>query len=656
LQTASLPLNLIAAAIVLLIPGGAFLAWAAPRRAGGPPDAVNFIADASALSLSIAALIGLAGNLLSLRFSGTAVAAFYALAGALLAGGLGWRAIRRPAGESAAGGRRLGWLVSALLGLTLLGALTAWRLYQARELAVAPWVDSVHHTLVTRIILEHGGVPSTLEPYMAVPFVYHYGFHLAAALFAFWSGAAPDQAVLWFGQLLNALVALAVYRAAAACSPYAGDTVLENAPPRWQIFIWRAFPFAAALMAGFAFQMPAYYLTWGRFTLLAGLLLLGPAIAAAMDAWDDPRRIDAWLRLTLLIAGLGLTHILALLLLAFFLALLGLAAALRILRRAGGWDFMLRLAAFSLLGLALAAPWILYTVSEGPYDVNAIITVDMDTSEAARQRAVDYWNYLVYLMGPRRSHILLAISGAGLLAVLLRPQQRSHLRARRIFLAGWALLMVIFTLPWGTRSSPFRADYFAIVLFFPAAILLAALLVECAAALGRVTRAWAGGLVLLALLGALSGWGIWETRSIINPVTVIATPADARALDWVRVNTPQDARFYINSAHWLSGIYRGIDGGYWLLPYTGRQSLIPPVFYTWASPEQVAQINDWAKRSAELTGCTPEFWQLAREAQLTHVYLRDGAGNLQPSHLAECPRLQPVYQDQGVYIYAILRP
>ena len=37
----------------------------------------------------------------------------------------------------------------------------------------------------------------------------------------------------------------------------------------------------AGLFTAFAFHMPAYYLTWGRYPLLAGLLVLPLAMAAA---------------------------------------------------------------------------------------------------------------------------------------------------------------------------------------------------------------------------------------------------------------------------------------------------------------------------------------------------------------------------------------
>ena len=61
---------------------------------------------------------------------------------------------------------------------------------------------------------------------------------------------------------------------------------------------------------------------------------------------------------------------------------------------------------------------------------------------------------------------------------------------------------------------------------------------------------------------ALSFWGASGMTSIVNPVTILATPADRAALLWIRENTPADARFAVNTWEWLTDIYAGSDGGY----------------------------------------------------------------------------------------------
>ena len=123
----------------------------------------------------------------------------------------------------------------------------------------------------------------------------------------------------------------------------------------------------------------------------------------------------------------------------------------------------------------------------------------------------------------------------------------------------------------------------------------------------------------------------------------------------VSANTPADARFYINPAPWLGTVYRGADGSYWLMPLTGRFSLVPPIFYAYQPPETARQFQDWIAQAMTMKGCTPEFWRIASQANLTHVYVREGKGSLQPAALDSCPRLRLVYREEGVSIYEIER-
>lgn len=640
-----------AAFLTLLLPGCAVLAWLPGygNRPGDQPtddriSGLSVFIDAVALSISVSALAAMIFFFAGLRVSPAAAGVLYglcllALLGALLTGQI---RIMPPSLRDAA---------LFLLAVLFVAALVAWRFYQASTLAFAPWVDSVHHTLVVRIIMEWGGLPPDFLSYLPVPFYYHYGFHLMAALFAGWTGLQPDQVVLWFGQVMNALVALSVYRFAEALIDCCDTPVVRGHRRQRALF--------AALLVGFAFQMPAYYLTWGRFTMLAGLVLLGPALATVLDVWREPARREGWLRLTLLTAGLSLTHYFTLLLLALFLLILGIFWSAGFLRRRLGFGAIWPLIAFSALGVLLAVPWLWRMLMY--QNQSAVINVvnPFDRSPDAVERVTEYLTYLNYLIGPDHNRILLGIASVGLLLALTRAATRP--------LAVWALLIGALSLPWGLRLGPFRPDHFAIVLFFPASILLANLVITSIEALKTAlekpvqlsaARQWIrwfqmGIFVLLA--AGFAAWGISSTRNVINESTIIATHADAAALEWIRQNIPPDARFYNNSVPWQAGIYRGVDGGYWLLPYTGRQSMIPPIVYNWGEPAYVDQIARLAGRASQLNSCTPEFWELVRDANLSHIYLREGQGNLQPQHLADCPRIHLLYSQDGVYVYEILK-
>lgn len=631
---------ILAALIVLVLPGAAWLAWVRGSRA----DPFERLGDAVGLSIALIALFGLAAFLTGVRWVNEAFLNWAAL-GLLLVLVVGLL-LRLPA-RYAPHPRRWLRLGVVLLGLLVLVGLALWRLYQARSLALPAWVDSVHHTLVVRLILENGGLPATLEPYIQAEFGYHYGFHLIAALFSIWARSQPVETLLWFGQVINALVALSVYRL--------GKTLWDDARP--------AAP--AALLVGFAFHMPAYYLTWGRYTLLTGLILLPLAMSAGLQVVRGPARRGDWLRLLLLTAGVALSHITALLLLGFFMAvLLIFALAARIVEgrrarkpkdetpaenppetpaaRARLLDGIWQPAAAALLGLLLAAPWLARVWEQSGPQANLRMISPLDGSQ------LDYGRYILYLLGPLHNEVLLGIAGVGLILALFRRATRP--------LAVWGLLLGLLTLPWGLRLDPFRPDHMAIVLFLPAALLIGALYSNALGLTARLRWAWLRvglqGALLLAALG-LTGWGAWSTRDVLNPSTIFTDAADVQALNWVAENTPEDARFLFNTTIWMGEMYRGVDGGYWIQPVTGRGTILPPVLYTYGAPDYIAQINDWSARASRLTGCDEDFWSLVQDAKINFVYIHEGQGSLQPAALVNCPQLVQVYRRDRVYIYEI---
>lgn len=600
--------------IVLLLPGLAGLAWLHPLKP--VPEPAEFLADAIALSISITSLAGLLFNLIGFFPGATGAAILY---GVCLAGAVTGFLFRGSAPLPVR--QKLGALLNGLAAGVCVGAILWFRLYQVRDLVLPNWVDSVHHTLIVRVILERGGLPGDLHPYLNAPFSYHYGFHLLAASFANWAQLSPDQAVLLLGQAMNALIALSIYRLARG---------LEIPRPAATL---------AGLLTGFGFHMPAYYAAWGRYTLSTGLVVLFPAMAAALEVHRQPGNRRTGLFFALLTAGVCLSQYLAIIFLVLFLIVLALPRLWQAIKQRSVRFAPLGLAGWAWAGGLLAFPWLLRAL--------------MDNLSQARLQGIRLavrssdWSYLISLLGPHFNHILLGFAALGLLLAGFAATP-----SLRLF-AVWSGLMLLFSQPFFLQLGPFRPDLYAIVLFAPAAILLAYLIDRACAALGRCIhpRAATGTMILVSSL--LLIWGIRENRNIINSVTILATQADLNALRWAQGNLPSDARFYINTTLWQGNIYRGTDGGYWLMPYTGLYTLVPPVPYMWLDPAAVEQINRLAHLASQVKGCTPDFWDIVREARLTHVYIHEGKGSLQAASLDFCPRLTLLYRQQGVSIYAI---
>jgi hypothetical protein len=597
--------------LVLLLPGLAWWAWFGKQDR----DPLVALAQITGISLSVIILLAEIVFLLNGRFSGWIIIFLAVLfAGLAVVGwilhGIHWS------------GKFRRYL---LIGLPVLGLVIAWRLFQARGFLLPNWVDSQHHYLIVRTILENGGLPDTMAPYLEMPFYYHYGFHAVAALYTTISGLEIGQSMLVVGQVLNGLIGLSIYALGKAL---------------WKD--WR--PAAlAALMVSFVTRMPAYYLSWGRYTLTMGMVFLPLAIGMALRLIHKPRRKADIALMALLTAGVLLSHYFAALLLAIYLIILAFVHFLPRLRR-----MLTALAGLSGiisgagLGSLLALPWLLRVAHY------SALSTGISSNFAALTNGSGNAAYIWKLLGPLSNQILLIPAIIGLVIALVKLKQSAF--------AIWSLFLAILALPWSINLRPFRADHFAIVLFLPVTLWAGWLFWQTGRRVARFShKRWVCANLLLVVL---AGWMIWSyplSSDIVNPVTVMVTEDDLDALAWVKANTPEDARFFINTTYWQNDIYRGVDGGGWLLPYTGRWALVPTVFYGFSPDEEMKlQIRAWGEDAAKVTTCSPEFWTLAEETNVDWIYIREGVGGMQPEEIMECQGVETIFKNESVTILKIL--
>jgi len=601
-----------AGTIVIVLPGLALSLSLKEKN----KDTLEILGEAIGLSISITAMLALLAHLVGWRFSTADVVAIYLLAGLFLLAGLAKPLISR------------WWLIKLFVPLTIFGVMIAWRFYQAFELLLPAWVDSLHHVLIVRVILENGGIPNTLDPYVSVPFYYHFAFHSLTSVFSYLSGLPPEKAVLWLGQVLNAAVALSIYRL--------GLALWDD---RWRAGL-------AALLVGFVSTMPAYYVSWGRYTLLAGLVIMPLAMAVAVDIFRKGGSAQRVIHLALLTTGLLLAHYYAAILLAIFLIILGAHTFIQDVRQANLFkgNRWLYLTTGAIGGVALTAVWIvrIWNYARSGLSVSSVFS----TEAATNLYFPDYLSYLWRLLGPEHNYLLMGLAGFGLLIVLWQAKTRAF--------GLWSIALILMSLPWGFQVSPFRPDHAVIVLFVPITLLASEFLVSCGKRfyLGRlkVVR----NAVLAAAIASVLIWGVISTRTIINPATVLVSTEDLQALAWVEDNTPKDARFFINVAYWQNRSYRGVDGGWWITPLTGRGTLLPPVIYIMGETETVETILARAEKASQIEECNPEMWELMDEASLTYLYLNKSVGPLYPEAIMHCPQLGLIYDSDGVFIFEVL--
>ena len=538
-------------------------------------------------------------------------------------------------------------LVTGLALTAICLAALGLRLSMQRDLAAPAWIDSVHHTLITRLVLEQGGMPQTYAPYLDIdPTFYHAGFHANLAVFHWLSGLDLSAAMLLLGQVHNALMALAVYAL----------TVTLTKDRLAGVF--------AALVTSFLTPMPVYYTSWGRYTQLAGLLILPAALAFARlwiakvqiksepGAGQPPRReitrqVSLILLSGIILGGLFLVHYRVIL---FALCLVGpyllaqldwkRSAVLQSIRSAAIYLFL-----SGLVAILLALPWLIPALTR-----TFVENINAALSPNARWFGDFAWRYLTAALGREA----MALCGLGLAWSLLRRQHFG------IVLTAWVVLLFalanldVLRIPGGGFINNSSVT---ITLFIPIAILAGYIASE-------ITHSWLGlhstplwrwsaSLIILALSLVGSYAGARQLMPIFNPGTLLARQADLQAMDWIKSNIPEDETILINPFLWGYNLYAGSDGGYWISPLTGRRTIPPPAIYGLSSPETVQQINATCLETINRWADAQGLWDYLHAQNIRFVYVGRRGGVLSPQVLSESGLFIQRYAQSGVWIFEL---
>ncbi len=521
---------------------------------------------------------------------------------------------------------------SLLLGILLIGYII--RVVMIRDLATPAWVNSIHHGLITRLIMDNGTLPNTYYPYMDIEStLYHPGFHSTLAAFLKLSGMNISQGMLFFGQVLNAAASLSVYLLAVT-------------------FTRRhtAGLFAALIASAFT-AMPAYYTSWGRYPQLAGLIILPIPIALMLTLNSRSDKKQNFFLLfcgAIAITGLFLVHYRV----AAFLACLFTAWVITELTfRRSSFRRIIKTYAkhFFILGLftiILASLWLIPAVRD-----TFLPRIIPAHSEASLNFFSDFsWHYLTPVFG--KQVIVIAIIGAAW--ALLNKQKLASTIIGWVFLLFFLANFDALNLPGG---SFINNSSVTIMLFMPLSVMAGHLIEQLISHWRYIFNDRGHYLVVLALLipiAYMTMKGSQQLISILNPSTLLSRQSDLTAIQWIDQNIPDDKLILINPFSWGYGLFAGSDGGAWIPALAGNQTIPPPVLYGLGSDTQKTYINQACQEIIRLGTSPDKLWDYLMAMNIEYIYVGARGGFISPETLSSNPHFEPIYHQENTWLFYLL--
>jgi hypothetical protein len=518
------------------------------------------------------------------------------------------------------------------------------RLWPIRALEAPMWRDSYQHSVLTQLLLERGGLFDDWKPYAdMLSLTYHIGFHSVSAAFGWLTGQSGAQSVLWMGQFLNVAAVVGLYPVARKMtrSPWAGTI--------------------AVAFAGLVSIHPGFYLNWGRYTQLAGQVVLPGLIWLIWTTIEYSRERPAWRNLAILVglaglawAGLALSHYRILILAIVFMATTVVSGVFLLKLNKTG---ILALAAGSALGAILFLPWFAHSTS------GMLTTAAADLLSTPASQASDFvLSYnggadpLAFFPGAFRL-------GFALLCGLALIRRNRYVASGLICML--ALVAVTNPQSFGLGGAGMITNFaLAIFSYIPVSLVVgvgsADLLDSSARVQWKPLRVGMRVVALCCAL-ALTVLGFRDRLGEIRPeqYSILLRP-DKRAAEWIRRNTAPDSKFLVSSYPIYDGsLISGSDGGWWLPLMAVRATTQPPINY---SMERLPEADYLAKTAAlparvRRDGLTDEVMTELRSRGITHVFIgqshNGGDFMLDPRQLETNPALSLIFRQDRIWIFGL---
>ena len=522
----------------------------------------------------------------------------------------------------------LEWVGIIIFALTLFS-----RLFLLKDYPYPAWSDSLHHTLLTLLTGQQGGLPSDLTPFTPTPLgMYHLGLYALTAPVMLLAKVEASTALLVIVQILNGLCGAGIY------------LILDRSGHRLGAVV------GASVVGLFSFQ-PAWYFNWGRDTQLASqsilLIALVLTLAAAEQFPPDLKASPLSRKGLIIAAGLGnaAVFLLHFRVAVFYLPVLSIALLwqwISAIRKNSGRAFLLNVLFIGLVSLICCLPALATAVPEYLKSRASPASADplyyQFVIDSVFSIGLQKWLVIATIIA-----LVIGITLNNKISWWVLIWTMSLFSIGFAYMTGIRLLMVT------------NIGAVIIMLYLPAALAIGAV-VSALTIKFKVFSTRSFSLVITTVLVIAGFFGAQDRIRGIESFRYFIHPADITAMNWIRANTPIDAQFAINTYFWLKNAPHGTDAGYWIPYFTGRKTTASTMLFS-LGPEGFPQkVIDQSLAAERLAGDAPTTDDLCR---LGFKYAYSGKNvdfsgpSINVSGLMALPGVDLLYQSDGVSILKI---
>jgi hypothetical protein len=487
------------------------------------------------------------------------------------------------------------WWPDLLLPTLFLVAVLS-RTAQVNDIYVPNWLDGqIHQQILGRI----------LDSKISIGDLYHTGFHAFAAYLNLIFGLSSPESIIVAGQWLGLVSGLTLYP---LLRKYTSS-------PLYALF--------GAAVYWFLLPFPSYLISWARYPLLLGMVILPAAIILNLD-WLQGKDRGFILPFASAIA-LIMAHYGAFLAFLLIISSYILWNAFSRLQKKPGDLVSSRIRAFIIV---MSIPIISFVSIK----IATLISDNSLQNVIAQNSLAIATTDLVYV-------IKITLRNGGLLVWILSAYGLIYaIICKRDLLVPTAIWTIVQLLVYLIEISIIGAAISSItnllvVLSIPLALLAAnsAEMVMGFAKLKSIrlpVKAEHKKLLFFVFTSFFIIMSAYNISGVINPVTVLYNRNDQNAIEWIQNNTDQSASFLIDAFQW-GGEYVSSDGGGWINYLSGRQTIFP------TSPANFTDSSN-----------------LIDKQGIKYIYLGQGYGDLNPSQFQN-DSYGLVYQNRGIKIYKV---